>query len=651
MTKHMLSMVLATVVSLGLFSQGSPVLLTIGDEEVSLAEFERIYRKNNNENSLNRQSPEEYLDLFIKFRLKVLEAESLGMDTTRKFIDELEGYREQLAKPYLVDEESKEELLQEAYERSKLDINVSQILIKLPAAPTPDDTLAAFEKISEIRERIVNGEDFEAVARATSDDASVGRTGGNLGYITVFSIIYPFETMAYTVPVGEVSPPFRSNYGYHILKVHDRRPAVGQVKVAHIFVRTPEGMTEAQRKDAYARAQMIHDSLQAGVDFAHLARTYSEDPSSARNGGEIPWFGTGRMIREFEEACFSLDEPGQYTQPFKSFYGWHIVKLLDKKGIGTFEEMKQELQEKVNRSDRRKYQTDLFVAKLKEENGFEAFPGGLEPVYASADSTLLDGAWEGGGLEKNRTLLARIGDRELSTGDFVQYILKKQNQGVSRHVRSYVDNLFDTYIREEVIAYEDSRLSDKYPEFRYIYQEYHDGILLFDIMDKMVWTKAVSDTAGLEAFHAMHRQDYMWGPRSEGMVIRCSEGADMAGVRKAYKKILKGRLDETALNDAFCTSDTVTCITLEKVLVEEGENELVDNMKGKSGLGPVVQEGDEHVFVILKGVRPAEPKQLNEARGQITSDYQNYLEEQWIEVLRQKYPVKVDRSLLSRIKS
>jgi peptidyl-prolyl cis-trans isomerase SurA len=650
MKKRFLSLVLSSITVLALLGQGSPVLMTIGDDEITLAEFERIYKKNNNEKSLNRQTPEEYLDLFINFRLKVMEAEALGMDTTSKFIKELEGYREQLAKPYLADEQAKEELLKEAYERSKEDICASHILIKLPSNPTPEDTLAAFEKITKIRDRIISGESFESVARATSEDGSVSRNGGNLGCFTVFSMIYAFENVAYNTPVGKVSLPFRTDYGYHILMVTDRRPARGQVRVAHIFITTPEGMSEEDRAKAYEKAQMIYDSLQIGADFAKMAASYSDDPRTAKSGGEMPWFGTGRMIPEFENACFSLENIGDVSRPFKSFYGWHLVKLLDKKGIGTYEEMKPELQERANRGDRRKFQTDQYVNKLKHEYGYTEFPEGLALVHEHADTTLLDGKWKGGGLGESQVPIARIGDRMVSTGEFVHYVLEKEARRRSKQVDAYLDEMFANFTHDQVIAYEDSKLAEKYPEFRYIYEEYHDGILLFDIMDQKVWSRAVSDTVGLKAFHKSHRNDYMWKQRYDAVIVTCTEGADLEGVRASYKKISKGKLDLADLNSAFCSNDTADCIKLQKVLVEEGENEIVDAMEGKPGLGPVVSTDGTEQFVILKGVRPPEPKELNEARGQITSDYQNYLEKQWIEELKQKYPVKVDRTLLAEIK-
>ncbi|MEN8201400.1 MAG: peptidylprolyl isomerase [Bacteroidota bacterium] len=651
MKQSIFTLILITGMAFGLKAQESPVLLTVGDDPVTLGEFERIYKKNNNEASLNRQTPEEYLELFINFKLKVKEAEALGMDTTTKFINELEGYRAQLAKPYLTDEETKEEMMKEAYERAQLEIRASHILIKLPANPTPEDTLYAYEKIMEIRKRIINGEEFETVARATSDDASAQRNGGDLGYFTAFSMIYSFETMAYSTPVGELCMPFKTNFGYHILKVADRRPARGQVKVAHIFVRTPETMNDEQKEKAYEKAQLLYDSIQSGVDFRQLAMHNSEDPGSARNGGEIPYFGTGRMIPEFENECFALEEAGEYSKPFKSFYGWHIVKLLDKKGIGSYEEMEPTLQEQINRGDRGKHRTDCYISKLKEEYGYEENLASLEPVYAAVDSSLLVGQWKAGELSYLSTDLVKIGNKKVATGEFVDYIEKTQNRGKSRDPKSYVDVLYKEFSNDVVMKYEEDNLPEKYPEFGYIYEEYHDGILLFDIMDQQVWSMAVSDTLGLEAFHKAHENDYMWNSRTDAVLVTCSEETDMAGVRKAYKKILKGKYDEAVLNEKFCANDTLPCISLTPLLVEEGENEMVDARNGVPGPGPVVQSDASSTFVIIKKVRSPEPKKLDEARGQITSDYQTYLEEEWINTLKEKYPVEVDRSLLSGIEN
>ena len=626
------------------------MLLSVGDEQVNLEEYERIYRKNNNAASLNRQSPEEYLDLFINFKLKVKEAEALGMDTTARFRNELEGYRKQLARPYLVDEEAKEAMMQEAYEWSKYDIRASHILIRLPESPSPDDTLTAYDKIMEIRNRVMSGEAFDVVARATSEDTRVHENGGDLNYFTVFSTVYPFEKMAYNTPVGKVSMPFRTSYGYHILRVVDKRPARGSIKVAHIFIRTPEGTSEEKKKEAYERIQMISDSLQLGTDFSELAMRYSDDRNSARSGGEMAWFGTGRMIPEFEDAAFALEKKGELSKPFKSFYGWHMVKLIDKKEIGSYEEMKPELQQKIDRGERNAARTDSFISRLKSEYQFSENREALQPLYQGVDSTLSLGTWQAGSLADLDQVLFRIGEKGVTNGAFASYIEQEQYHGKARDPRVWVDQLYKSYTDEQVIAYEEARLPEKYPEFRYIYEEYHDGILLFDIMDQQVWSKAISDTTGLEAYHRANRKSYMWGERTDAFVVTCSEGVDITAVRNAYKKIRKGKLDQEKLNAIHCPNDTVPCITLTRHLVEKGENDMIDASAGISGPGQIVDTDGTKSFVIIKGLRSPEPKKLDETRGQVTSDYQEYLEAEWLKTLKEKYPVEVNQDMLTQIK-
>jgi len=650
MKKSQLCTILMVFMTTVLFGQESQILLTVGDEQVSLEEFERIYRKNNNASSLNQQSPEEYLELYINFKIKVKEAEALGMDTTTKFINELEGYRKQLAKPYLVDEVAKEAMIEEAYLWSQSDIRASHILIRLPENPAPEDTLVAYEKITEIRDRIIGGEAFDVVARATSEDASVHQNGGDLNYFTVFSMVYPFEKMAYSTPVGQLSMPFRTSYGYHILKIVDKRAARGSIKIAHIFLRSPSGTSEEEKKEAYEKIHMVYDSLQFGTDFGALATRYSDDQASARSGGELPWFGTGRMVREFEDACFAIEEKGTFSKPFKTFYGWHIVKLIDKKEIGSIEQMKPEILSKIDRSDRSTVRSDVFITSLKKEYQVSENMEALLPLYEAVDSTLRLGSWEAGSLKELNTQLITIGDRKVLNGEFAVYMEQEQYRGKARDPRVWVDQLYKNFSDALVLDYEEARLSEKYPEFRYIYEEYHDGILLFDIMDQKVWSMALSDSVGLETFHKEHKKSYMWGPRTDAYIVSCGEGADISGIRSAYKKINKGKFDQDALNDRYCSNDTIPCITLSHHLVERGVNEMIDAQNGVSGPGPVIENEETSTFVIVKGLRSPEAKKLDEARGLVSSDYQEHLEKLWLASLKEKFPVSVNQDLLKQIK-
>ncbi|MEZ5071772.1 MAG: peptidylprolyl isomerase [Bacteroidales bacterium] len=646
---HMLTLLL--LLAHPLRAQEPEVLLRIAGEEVTLDEFERIYRKNNNENSLNRQSPEEYLELYIHFKLKVLEATALGMDTTRKFRNELDGYLAQLAKPYLSDPITKEEMMREAYERSREDVRASHILLRLPADPTPDDTLEAYQRILAIRQRILEGESFEAVARATSDDASVSRNGGDLGYFTVFSMIYPFETVAYESEPGSVSLPFRSNYGYHILRVTDRRPARGQVKVAHIFFRNPETMTEQEKAATLLEVRAVYDSLRTGTDFGELAGRHSDDPSSARAGGEMTWFGTGRMIPEFEDASFGLQQAGQITEPFASAYGWHIVKLLDKKGIGSFEEMKPELQEKINRADRSEVRNERFLAKLRKEHPVEFDPLALSEFESAVDSTLLLGKWDAGNLKNSERVLMRIQDQSFSAGEFARYVEAKQSRQINLGISACLRNLLKEFADGKLLEVEEALLPEKYPEFRDISREYHDGILLFDIMDRMVWSKAATDTMGLESFFRDHRRDYLWGERLEILDVRFTDPSLEPGLMALNKKLRKGKLGQAQLREKLCPGDSIPCVELARLVEEKGKDPGLDRLKeGEAGSvteGP--GNGMWHYPLLLRTRNP-EPKDLDETRGQVISDYQDHLESVWVRELEAKYPVEVHRDLLKNLR-
>ncbi len=626
------------------------ILMTIDDKEISLEEFERIYNKNNSNISTNKQTPEEYLDLFINFKLKVIEAENLGMDTTAKFLNEFNMYKEQLAKPYMTDEETKQALMKEAYERMKWDVHVSHILLGLGSQASPEDTLARYNKAIEIRERIIQGEDFETVARATSEDPGARINGGDLGYFTAFMMVYPFETAAYSLKEGEISMPVRTQHGYHIIKKHDQRPAVGQVKVAHIFIRNPEDGRPEDQEAARNLALAIGDSLNMGVEFSLLASRHSDDRNSATNGGELPWFGTGRMIRSFETKAFGIKDKGNFSEPFKTEYGWHIIKLLDRKGIGTYEEMESDLQSQAVKGDRDRVKRQRYLEKLKENYGFILNKELYNRLYSIVDSTIFTGEWDGfSNNARFEESLFTITGKKISLGDFVSHMVDVQKKRSPVPIENYVDMMFNQYVEELLLDMEKESLPEKYPEYKYILQEYHDGILLFELMDQKVWSMAVQDSTGMEEFFEEHRSDYMWDERMEAIIVTCDSAADIDAVRKRASGIAKGRWwNEKRLNRRFCERDSA-CITLEKIRVEEGNNKHVDALGGSLGAGDVYTENGLFKFVITTAVLPPMEKELNETRGQVTSDYQDYLEKKWIEDLRKKYKVDINKALLSEI--
>jgi len=645
--------ILLTILSTFLLSSllyGQNTLMTIGDKKVSLEEFERIYNKNNSDLAGNQQSPVEYMELFINFKLKVLEAENRGMDTTQKFINEFNGYKNQLAKPYLTDEESREKMIREAYERSRLDVDASHILISLSSRSSPADTLSKYNKALEIRQRILDGEDFADVARASSDDPSARTNGGRLGYFTVFDMMYTFESAVYNMKDGEISMPVRTTYGYHIVKRHGSRPAIGKLKVAHIYLATPPNMPANERNAIEKKMHALADSIKKGEDFGTLAMRHSDDRNSAENGGELPWFGSRRMIPEFENAAIALDKSGDVSPPFQSNFGWHIVKLIDRQQVGSYEEMRPDLETKAFKNDRQRVEMGLFYDKLESRYNYERNDDAFSRLYSLIDSSYLAAEWNPGEDYLNsEEVLFSLSDTAITLGIFLTSLYENQKEIGGVVIPNLVDLRYKQFKEEFLMNYEKSKLPERYPEYRHILQEYHDGILLFEIMDQEVWSKAVQDTTGLEAFYERNKYDYMWDERISAVVVSCDSGVDVSKVYKKASKIASGKWDLAKLNNKFCDSDTINCIEMKELIVEQGANESVDEIGTAPGTGSIYSEDGRQHFIVIKEMIEPQPKALNETRGRVTSDYQDFLEAEWIAELREKYPVNVNETLLNTV--
>lgn len=542
-----------------------PVLIRIDDEEITVSEFEKIYRQNNVESEVaEAKSPEEYLDMYINFRLKVKEAKARGMDTVSDFVEELNGYREQLAQQYLVDNEVTEELIEEAWERSQYDIRVSHILMNLNEHAPPEDTLAVYEEVMEARQRIIDGESFKAVARDVSDDPSARDreatanqparpgNGGDLGYFTVFNMVYPFETAAYNTPEGEISMPFRTSFGYHVVKVTNRLPAMGQARVAHIMLMAPQGTDEEELKEKEELIFELQDELEAGADFGELAAEYSEDRRSAQQDGEMPPFTVNRMVPQFIEAIHHLEEQGDISEPVRTDFGWHIIRLIEKTPPPSYEKAYSDLKSRVEQGARSELGRDLVIDRLKEEYDLQENRDALNAFYDIVDGSVFESEWDVSQASHLDDVMAEFGEKTITQQDFAAYIDENQKNENPIDVSHYIQMKYNHFLDEEILAYEDDRLEEKYPEFKEIMNEYHDGMLLFEITDEQVWSKAAADTTGLRAFY------------------------------------------------------------------------------------------DQHA-----GSQYQEP--LDEIRGTVIADYQNYLEEQWLGELREKYDVWINREALGRL--
>lgn len=643
------------------------ILLKIDGKPVTTAEFERIYKKNNSkDNVIDTKSIEEYLELFINFKLKVSEAEKTGLDTSKSFKTELAGYRKQLAKPYLVDKDIDEGLLKEAYERMQQDVHASHILIKLDPGASPKDTLEAWNKIMKARKRVTDGEGFDVVAKEMSEDPTAKENGGNLGFFTAFQMVYPFESAAFNTKVGDISMPFKTNFGYHILKIYEKRKAAGEIKVAHIMVITPKGTSTEDEEKAKKRIFEVYDKIKAGEDFAQAAKENSDDKGTASKGGDLPWFGTGRMVPEFEQAAFGLKANGDFSEPVKTSFGWHIIKRIDKREIGSFDDVKADIKNKISKDERADRSRQAVIAKLKKEYNYKEFTDAetsvktkkvktpkpekhnIDDFYSVVTDSIFTGKWNIGEASKLTKNLFSIGDSIYTQQDFAKYILKFNRKGQKMNINEFVDAKFKELTDNKVIKYEEDRLENKFPDFRYLMNEYHDGILLFELTDRMVWSKAIKDSVGLKDFYDKNKQKYMWDTRFDLKVFQCKNEKIS---KKAFGMLNDEKNKHTVQNimKTINKKDTSNITIIEKGLFLKGDNKTVDAKIDVLKEKAVYIGKDANKIIFINKVDP-QSKSLDEAKGLITADYQTFLEEKWIKDLKEKYKVEVFKETLKNIK-
>jgi len=629
-------------------------LLTIDNKSITKSEFERIYKKNNaKDNTIDNKSIEEYLELFINFKLKVIEAEKLGLDTTEAFKKELTGYRKQLAKPYMSDKDIDELLLKEGYQRMGEDINASHILIKVEADASPKDTLTAYNKAIKVRARIMSGEDFAKVAKETSEDPSAATNGGNLGFFTAFQMVYSFESAAFNSKVGDITMPIRTKFGYHIIKVNEKRKAQGEVKVAHIMIATPKGTPEEDMKKAKEKASQVYEKAKAGQNFGDLAKEYSDDKGSASKNGELPMFGTGRMIPEFEKASFAIKNIGDISEPIQTSYGWHVIKLIEKKGIASYDDVKGDIKNKVSRDARAEMSKSAVVSRLKKEYKFTPNQKNLSAFYKVVTDSIFKGKWDTEQAKGLTKPLFAFANQTINQQEFAKYIGTHQAKKETS-IESYVNKVFNDFVELTILNYEEAQLENKYPDFKFLMNEYHDGILLFDLTDKMVWTKAVQDSIGLSSFYEKNKANYMWEKRVDATIFQYNNDKSKEAAMKLFSQKEQKAYTDEALVKLANKKDTAALKLVEHKIYANGDNKDIDNLIfntdniNKKAIA-IPYTTDKRIVYINKTLAP-EPKALLEAKGLVTADYQSFLESEWIKELRNKYKVTVNESVLKAIK-
>lgn len=627
-------------------SVSDPVLMTINGKPILKSEFEYIYNKNNSNNSIDKKTLDEYVDLFVNFKLKVEEAKSLGMDTTTAFKRELSGYRSQLATPYMKDAETEAELVQEAYGRMNEEIKISHIFLPFETEfATENDTLELYNKALNVIKKLEK-DSFEKVAKEQSADPNVQQNGASLGWITAFRLPYYIESAVYATPVGGITNPIRVQGGYHIFKVDERRKSRGEVLVSHIMCFTSRE-DEKRNIEAKEKIDSLYQRVMAGDDFAELAMKYSDDKGTAVRGGELPWFGTGRMVPEFEKAAFALKKGGDFSEPIRSAYGWHIVKLNDKRDLQPLKDVENQIWRAIKADERALMPEVNFVEKLKKNYHFKINRANVDEYIDLLGEKRLNDSIFLASISHLDKPLFEFANKKYTQKDFTNFL--KNNFGTDEFsAETIIDSKIDTFVKLELLAYEDSQLEHKYPDFRFLMNEYHDGILLFEISNNEVWEKSSKDTEGLTRFFNERKEKYTWDkPHYKGVVIQCKDKNTLKEAKKILKKAPKDSIDiylQTALNN-----DSVRFVKTQKGLFVQGDNPYVDRQIFNVKETP--ESDSEYPLVLLKGkMLKFTPESYTDVRGLVTSDYQEYLEKEWIKTLRSKYSYTVDEKVLKTVK-
>lgn len=624
-----------------LYSQsGDPVLFTIDGQSVQASEFSYIYAKNNRDDAdFTEKSLREYLELYTKFKLKVREAYAMGLDTLTQLQTELAGYRKQLADSYLTDKEITDRLVTEAYNRMQEDVQVAHILIKTnPNVAT--DTMAAYTKIQAAYKRLLAGEAWDLVVKQTSEDNPTKETGGDLGYVTALlpNGFYAFESAAYETPVGKYSMPIRTTLGYHVVKVNSKRPARGELDIAHILLRGKADGSDD--KAVKTRIDAIYTQLVAGERFEEVAKKISEDKATAERGGAIGPIAINQYEKSFEDAVFALTNDGDYTAPVRTRLGWHIIKRTRKRPTLTLEQAKRKIETQISRDERITFARQTMVARIKKDAGYARDESVYNQFVSLAGADLQTYKWQVPEIA-TATIMTLGGDKYTNI-DFGNYIRNNARirMGLPKGTPNaeIFDKVYTEFVNEKALFFEERNLAEKYPEFKSLMREYEEGILLFEATKINVWDKASKDSTGLDAFHAAHRNDYMWEERIEVATVML-DSASMNQLPTIKKWAAKKPLSVVA---AKAAKKGIGMQITRKVY--QKEDQLPEGITWAAGQKADLPDG--RGFVSVEKIIPPTPKTMDEARGYIIADYQDQLEKDWVASLQAKYPVKVDNAVL-----
>ena len=608
----------------------SEPLFFINHKPVTTEEFVYLYRKNHQHNpeEFTKEKIEEYLNLFINYKLKVEEALSRGMDTTAAFRKEFQTYRDELLKPYMPDTKVIDSMVLLTYDRLKEEVKAAHILIHLSPDASPDDTLAAYQKISEIRKRAIAGEDFGSLAAQYSDEPGADASKGNLGFFTAMQMVYPFEQAAYMTPPGHISEPVRTQFGYHIVKVLDRQPSRGEVEVSHIMIRASEPNDQDARNTIFD----IYDKLQKGFNWDELCAQYSEDPNSKDKGGRLRPFGVGAMasVPEFQNIAFSLKKPGDISDPVQTQFGWHILRLESKIPMPSFEEIKPSLTQRVSRDERVKISREALRERMRGEFNYQENSSVKEDLLSQAEVVLREPESAVENIQPQ--VLFNMKNHDYTVKDFIAFVSTQSQTPPASSPRQHLNELFTQYVDKIQFGLLEEKVKRQSPDYRWLLKEYYEGILLFEIMEKEVWNKATEDTIGQKQYFLQHAPKYQAGERIAGKVYNSSRNADMEKLKEMIAAGDDGMQNFIALNR----------IRLDSGAFEKKDRTIFSKIMWSPGTYLVDQNGVSYLVVVDK-ILPPGPQTFEEARASVISDYQTYLEDSWISELKRKFALKVEK--------
>ena len=620
-------------------AKGDPVLMTINGKDVKLSEFEYLYHKNNQQ-QVEKETLEQYVERFVLYKQKVADAEAAGIDTTQLFIKEFEGYQKDLAAPYMTEDTTYHwQMVCEAYERSKKEIDIDHFM--LPLGNNDQANQVNINLMDSIRTCILNGEDWSALAETYSSDPSKARNHGHYGFISAGMFPYSFENEVYNTPVGGISKPFKTPYGIHMVRVNNTRDR-NDVHAKHILKLFPQNATEEQKAVCKAQIDSIYALLLAGANFEEMAKAESQD-GSARNGGELGWFGRGRMVQPFEDIAFSLED-GAISEPFATRFGYHIIKKVAH-GIPSLAEMRPSIENAISRDERATLAEERRLNDLKTKYNyrinpdFDAYLTKAITANGKYDSTLVAQAIKGCTMPlftygDNLSVPVNALSSQLNAKGLIPDVQQAKDYVLSKVAPLATKALSDYHARE---------LVKTNPEYRNLLNEYRDGMLLFEISNRRVWKAANKDTVGLEQFYVANRDKYTWDePHFKGIILSAKNDSVLDLVKADMMKFGADTLTD-ALHHKYGSD-----IRMERMVVKKGENYLADYLAFKTGDKPERKGYD--AFMILEGGLINQPEEMADVRGAVTSDYQDVLEQQWKEELARKYPAKINKKVLKQVK-